>query len=704
MKNGTDIIIVAIVLCMMPIAACSGGYEVEPSGWGVAELIEHDDMGSAGYPDIGTDAEGNAIAVWNHNDGSVPQIVANRYTKGVGWEDAEFLTAGGFNSLSPRIAVNGNGNATVVWRYSDGIRYNVVARNYFPGIGWDTGYDLETMSGDVQNPQVDMNDDGYAIAVWSQDDGTYHSIYANVYTPGTGWGSAELVENGGDGAYAPQVVLSPDGVAVVVWYQSNGAMYDIWANTYTITAGWGDAELIETYDTGNAFGPMIDMDGSGNAMAVWRQQDGTIYNVVSNRYTSGSGWGTAEIIETGDGQVQPPTNVALDDDGNALATWSQWDGSKYNIISNRFTPSEGWGEEERIDHGDETSETSHTAMDAAGNAIAVWRQYDGGFYSIYANRFVKGSGWGKAELIETRIGSADVPRVSVDPSGDAIAVWYHSDGYRTNIWSNRYMLPDTTPPVLTLSSPENGIEVDTNVLTVSGTTESGAALVVNGVNAYVAEDGTFSIDISLFPGSNTIVVTSTDASGNHAVETRTVTYTDPMVDKIASLTDAMDDLSLSLLSIFGNISDIEDEIASIKEMMGSMNDTDNTSSIIDELEILSMELQMTRENLTQLKERLTAIEGEGNETVDLSGILDMIDALEYDLDRNDAEISDLKNDVGTLKEEDPAGDEWKDEASSLRALVIVLGATLFVAIIMGILLFIIMMIMIVRRKGHRIEE
>jgi hypothetical protein len=333
------VIVTALFFIHMMIPAQAYG---EPSsGWGTEQLIEHDDLGSASYPDIGTDANGNAIAVWNQNDGSVSQIMTNRYTRDKGWEDAEFLTAGGFNSLSPRIAVNGNGNASVVWRYSDGTRYNVVSRNYFPGTGWDTGYDLEAMSGDVQGPQVDMNDDGYAIAVWSQDDGTYPSIYANVYTPGTGWGSAELVENGGQGAHAPQVVLSPDGEAFVVWYQYNGAMYDIWANTYSITSGWGVETLIETVNTGNAFDPMVDMDGTGSAVAVWRQHDGTIYNVISNRYTPGSGWGTAEIIESGDGQIQPPTNVAVDDDGNALVVWRQWDGSKYDIISNRFTPSEG---------------------------------------------------------------------------------------------------------------------------------------------------------------------------------------------------------------------------------------------------------------------------------------------------------------------------------------------------------------------------
>ena len=684
----------------------------EPSsGWGTEELIEYDDLGSASYPDIGTDANGNAIAVWNQNDGSVPQIVANRYTKGAGWEDAEFLTAGGFNSLSPRIAVNGNGNATVVWRYSDGTRYNVVSRNYFPGVGWDRGNELETMSGNVQSLQVDMNDDGYAIAVWSQNDGTYNSIYANVYTTATGWGSAELVENGDGGAYAPQVVLSTDGEAVVVWYQNNGAMYNIWANTYSITSGWGSETLIETEDTGNAFDPMIDMDGSGNAVAVWRQDDGTIYNVVSNLYTSGSGWGTAGIIESGDGQVQPPTNVVVDDDGNALAVWHQYDGSKYDIISNRFTPGGGWGEEEEIEDGEGTAGTTHMDMDATGNAVAVWRQYDGDFYSIYTNRFIKGSGWGKAELIETRIGSADVPRVSVDPSGNAIAVWYHSDGYRTNIWSNRYVEPDTTPPALALSSPEEGIEIDINAVTVSGTTEPGSDIDVNGIKATVKGDGSFSLDIFLLPGENTIVVTSTDASGNEIVETRTLIYTDPMVDEIASLTDGINDLSTSLLTILDNISDIEDEIASIKGMLGSLNETDNTSSISDELDSLSMELHMAKENLTSMKERLSAIEGMGNETVDLSGILSLIEDLEGDIGGKEAEISTLRNDLtslesdlDSLKGSDPVNEDWKDDIDRLDSLMILLGAVVIVSMIIGILLFVILLGIVLKRKRNYPEE
>ena len=64
-------------------------------------------------------------------------------------------------------------------------------------------------------------------------------------------------------------------------------------------SGWGTAQLIET-DAEIAAAPQVAVDGSGNAVAVWEQYDGTRYNIWSNRYVVGAGWGDAELIETDD--------------------------------------------------------------------------------------------------------------------------------------------------------------------------------------------------------------------------------------------------------------------------------------------------------------------------------------------------------------------------------------------------------------------
>ena len=59
---------------------------------------------------------------------------------------------------------------------------------------------------------------------------------------------------------------------------------NIVANRYTVGTGWGTAALIETDNAGHATGSEIAFDVSGNAMAVWLQSDGTRYNIWANRY------------------------------------------------------------------------------------------------------------------------------------------------------------------------------------------------------------------------------------------------------------------------------------------------------------------------------------------------------------------------------------------------------------------------------------
>jgi hypothetical protein len=68
--------------------------------------------------------------------------------------------------------------------------------------------------------------------------------------------------------------------------------------------------------------------------------------------------------------------VELDSDGNAMVLWREDDGASFNVGANRFTPAEGWSGPERIsiDDGAEDFEEPHFAFDASGNAIAVWRQ------------------------------------------------------------------------------------------------------------------------------------------------------------------------------------------------------------------------------------------------------------------------------------------------------------------------------------------
>ena len=99
---------------------------------------------------------------------------------------------------------------------------------------------------------------------------------------------------------------------------------------------WSIAALIETDNTGDAGTPQIAFDSSGNAMAVWTQSDGTRANIWANRYSAGTGWGTAALIETSNAGNAYNVQIAFDSSGNAMAVWQQSDGTRDNIWVNRF--------------------------------------------------------------------------------------------------------------------------------------------------------------------------------------------------------------------------------------------------------------------------------------------------------------------------------------------------------------------------------
>lgn len=105
-----------------------------------------------------------------------------------------------------------------------------------------------------------------------------------------------------------------------------------------------------------------------------------------------------------------------------------------------------------------------------------------------------------------------------------------NDGNSAATKSTTYTI-DTIPPTLNITSPAEGYISSKAALQVSGTTNDATSspvtvnIKLNGTSqgaVTVGGDGTFSKSITLSEGSNTIVVTATDAAGKVSTVTRTV--------------------------------------------------------------------------------------------------------------------------------------------------------------------------------------
>ena len=86
---------------------------------------------------------------------------------------------------------------------------------------------------------------------------------------------------------------------------------------------------------------------------------------------------------------------------------------------------------------------------------------------------------------------------------------------------------DTIPPTLTLTNPADGLITNKSTLVVSGKTDDAKSkpvtVTVNGASVAVNSDGSFSKEITLTNGSNTITVVAKDKAGKTTTVTRKVT-------------------------------------------------------------------------------------------------------------------------------------------------------------------------------------
>lgn len=383
------------------------------------------------------------------NDG-VPlvQYQWDFYTEGNGWSPVEQLDLAGIgNADDPQISTGVDGIALAVWSQNDGAHETIYSNYYTNDIGWGVAESIGVVgAGAGLDPQIDIDESGNALVVFAKlidpgTEGEHRSIYSARYSATTGWGAAERIDTGQSGTtFGHRISSDAAGNAFAIWSEQVGSRDSIYSNRYTVGTGWGAAQLIESDDTYNAYSPQISVDAAGNAIAVWAQRIGSWASIYANRFSVGTGWAAAELIELGDAGSAEDPQISVDAAGNAVVVWTQFDGVRDSIFANHYSVGTGWGTAELIELDDfGNADVPQISGDGDGNVLAVWHQYDGPHRSVYANRYAVAGGWEGAELIES--GDADHarnPEIGLDMEGNGLAVWYQDDGDKYGIYMNRY--------------------------------------------------------------------------------------------------------------------------------------------------------------------------------------------------------------------------------------------------------------------------
>jgi hypothetical protein len=312
-----------------------------------------------------------------------------------------------------------------------------------PVAGWSSTATPLSVGGSGK-AKVVMDAAGRALAVWlTLETGTLATgnLMASRFDPGAGWSTPMALES------SPRDVTNVDlamdrasGRAVVIWTQgSDTSVSAAWARHFDPANGWTATQPLQSAGTpaGQADRISAGIDAQGNALASWSQLDGSSISIWGNRRTASGVWGSAQLLETINelGRVDGNPRIAVAPQGDAVVVWQASGGTTANrgTWTNRYTVGAGWGNASQLVAVSGGS-APDIAMDATGQAVMVWGQLEAVsvtemYALIQAKRYQAGT-WGPALQVGRELGAnslASAPRVKMNAAGAALVAWGQGD-------------------------------------------------------------------------------------------------------------------------------------------------------------------------------------------------------------------------------------------------------------------------------------
>ncbi len=436
-----------------PLALTTATFTTRDGSWnGPAFLLDGASGGGSNFPEVAVNPNGDAIVVFQKLDGDVSNIYANHYSVNDGWSAPVRLDVGNDTSTFPQVAIDANGNAVAVWLQSPslGLR-DVYASRYTTTSGWGIA---ETIEDDVEfvpdsPPSIAMDPSGNAFVVWSQDVFSSVAVKLNSYTAATEkWDTAANISSINPSKpiqnLNPKVTFGSNVTRVISWTEKDGNL----VARVTITTPSNFTQFfnpkINTNIGGNIDYHQAIVDSNGNATIVWQQPDAMGKNIYASHFAAGSGsWSAATLLNTTDTTTSVEPSLAVDPSGNVIAVWMQFNGTGYNVWANRFSNfNKIWGTAERIEEGAMSVSVQgggNLKIAAAGvnTFSAIWSQYNGGGSDVWTNRFTP-NGWGTAEMIESSPGRTTRAVVDFDSNDNGIAIWIQRNAGRDAIFARHF--------------------------------------------------------------------------------------------------------------------------------------------------------------------------------------------------------------------------------------------------------------------------
>jgi len=386
-------------------------------------------------PHVAMNNSGETVIVWSQHDGSVGRIFKSEYRNGSWSHPSSFndhINIINSTVFNPQVAIDDNGRTIIVWSQIYDSWRGIFMSEYRQGIlnyVWDhpsslTDYISLEFNKDAFSPHVEISNNGEAIIAWSKQADTLHNfdqVFISEYLHGpisSEWfhpsSHSEFIGFGGGHATDLELAMNDNGDTIIAWaefgddllaYKSertNGVWVHPLGDSDSISAGEGEADAV----------PQIALNNDGNVLTVLTQEiydfstslkedalikftyplpDDNNYNISKEMAFNPRGTETS-----GNGDLIPPS-ITMNENGDAVIVWQQFDGTsseaKLNIFKSELRNS-SWSHPVALNDGISfnifSASDPKVAMDDTDRTIIVWVQPDGSNRRIYMSEYKYG--------------------------------------------------------------------------------------------------------------------------------------------------------------------------------------------------------------------------------------------------------------------------------------------------------------------------
>lgn len=260
----------------------------------------------------------------------------------------------------------------------------------------------------------------------------------------------------GQDASFSSVAVDNAGNTIIVWVQFDGLNNQVFKSEYR-NGTWSNPSSINdniSPDGQDAIAPQVAMDNNGNAVIAWMQFNGFNFQVYKAEYRNGT-WSYPVDLDDNispDGQDVSAPQIAMNDNNEIVIAWSQNDGLNSQVFKAEYragiwtTPS---SLDDNISPSSEYADDPKIALNDNGNAIITWVGLDGSNFQIFKSEYNAGV-WSNPSSLSDHISlggqDCDPPAIAMDAQGNAIIVWSQSDSANTQVFKAEYRSGAWTTP------------------------------------------------------------------------------------------------------------------------------------------------------------------------------------------------------------------------------------------------------------------